>query len=153
MRLKKFAHFEPGTLSEACQLLEEHGDKASVIAGGTDLLPNMKRRQQTPGTVVGLRGIEAAEFLHQFKGFCFAEAIQMDENGALAHPAATGGALATEAPPVWAHPIPEEDAHFWDYWRVLVRMHSDWQGDQNYSVGQLVPFAALYLLWQERAIL
>jgi len=41
--------------------------------------------------------------------------------GALAHPAATGGALATEAPPVWAHPIPEEDAHFWDYWRVLVR--------------------------------
>jgi len=41
--------------------------------------------------------------------------------GALAHPVATGGALATEAPPVWAHPIPEEDAHFWDYWRVLVR--------------------------------
>ena len=42
--------------------------------------------------------------------------------GALAHPAPTGGALAAaEAPPVWAHPIPEEDAHFWDYWRVLVR--------------------------------
>jgi 4-hydroxybenzoyl-CoA reductase subunit beta len=28
-----------------------------LIAGGTDLLPNMKRRQQTPKTMVGLRGV------------------------------------------------------------------------------------------------
>ena len=27
-----------------------------VLAGGTDLLPNMKRRQQTPTTLIGLRG-------------------------------------------------------------------------------------------------
>ena len=32
------------------------------------------------------------------------------------------GALATAAPPVWAQPPPlDEDTHFWDYWRVLVR--------------------------------
>jgi 4-hydroxybenzoyl-CoA reductase subunit beta len=30
-----------------------------VLAGGTDLFPNMKRRQQTPATVVALRGIAA----------------------------------------------------------------------------------------------
>jgi len=30
-----------------------------VIAGGTDLLPNMKRRHQTPATLVSLRQIEA----------------------------------------------------------------------------------------------
>ena len=28
-----------------------------LLAGGTDLLPNMKRRQQTPATLIGLRGI------------------------------------------------------------------------------------------------
>ena len=28
-----------------------------LLAGGTDLLPNMKRRQQTPKTVIGLRGV------------------------------------------------------------------------------------------------
>jgi CO/xanthine dehydrogenase FAD-binding subunit len=28
-----------------------------LLAGGTDLLPNMKRRQQTPSTVVGLRRV------------------------------------------------------------------------------------------------
>ncbi len=27
-----------------------------LLAGGTDLLPNMKRRQQTPATLIGLRG-------------------------------------------------------------------------------------------------
>jgi 4-hydroxybenzoyl-CoA reductase subunit beta len=30
---------------------------AVVVAGGTDVLPNMKRRQQTPSVLVGLRGI------------------------------------------------------------------------------------------------
>ena len=30
-----------------------------ALAGGTDLFPNMKRRQQTPATVVALRGIAA----------------------------------------------------------------------------------------------
>ena len=29
----------------------------SLVAGGTDLLPNMKRRQQMPSTVIGLRGV------------------------------------------------------------------------------------------------
>ena len=28
-----------------------------LLAGGTDLLPNMKRRQQVPRVVVGLRGV------------------------------------------------------------------------------------------------
>jgi 4-hydroxybenzoyl-CoA reductase subunit beta len=28
-----------------------------ILAGGTDLLPNMKRRQQTPATLIGLRGV------------------------------------------------------------------------------------------------
>ena len=33
-------------------------DSTSLVAGGTDLFPNMKRRQQTPATLVGLRGID-----------------------------------------------------------------------------------------------
>ena len=28
-----------------------------LVAGGTDLLPNMKRRQQVPGTLIGLRRV------------------------------------------------------------------------------------------------
>ena len=41
-------------------------------------------------------------------------------------------------------------ALLWSYWPTCVALFSDWQRDENYSVGQLVPLAALYLLWQER---
>jgi 4-hydroxybenzoyl-CoA reductase subunit beta len=39
------------------RLLAEHGAQAMVVAGGTDLYPNMKRRQFEPAVLVGLRAI------------------------------------------------------------------------------------------------
>ena len=41
-------------------------------------------------------------------------------------------------------------ALLWSYWPTLFLLIKDWQNDDNYSVGMLVPFAALYLLWQDR---
>lgn len=41
-------------------------------------------------------------------------------------------------------------ALLWTYWQTIVDLFKDWQRDENYSVGQLVPLAALYLLWQDR---
>ncbi|OLD19315.1 MAG: hypothetical protein AUJ01_06140 [Acidobacteria bacterium 13_1_40CM_3_65_5] len=55
MRLPYFRYHAPRTVAEAADLLSK-GD-AMIVAGGTDLLPNMKRRQQVPGTLVGLRNI------------------------------------------------------------------------------------------------
>lgn len=63
MRLPRFRYLAPRSLSEAAAALADLGPEAAVLAGGTDLFPNMKRRQQTPGTVVGLRGIDR---LHGF---------------------------------------------------------------------------------------
>src|SRR5438105_4205212 len=57
LRLPRFQYFAPRELSEAAALLAEHGSRASLVAGGTDLFPNMKRRQQEPSVVIGLRGI------------------------------------------------------------------------------------------------
>jgi 4-hydroxybenzoyl-CoA reductase subunit beta len=57
MRLPRFRYAAPKTIDEACRILAAEGPDARVVAGGTDLLPNMKRRQQTPKVVVGLRGI------------------------------------------------------------------------------------------------
>ncbi|HEY7726204.1 MAG TPA: FAD binding domain-containing protein, partial [Anaeromyxobacteraceae bacterium] len=59
MRLPRFRYLGPRTLEEAVAALADLGPDAVPLAGGTDLLPNMKRRQQTPATVVGLRGIAA----------------------------------------------------------------------------------------------
>ncbi|MGZ3405288.1 MAG: FAD binding domain-containing protein, partial [Polyangia bacterium] len=57
MRLPRFQYFAPRTVADAAALLAEHGTQASLVAGGTDLWPNMKRRQQTPRRVIGLRGV------------------------------------------------------------------------------------------------
>jgi exosortase len=38
----------------------------------------------------------------------------------------------------------------WAYWPILSMLVIEWGRDQDYSVGQLVPFVALYLLWHER---
>jgi 4-hydroxybenzoyl-CoA reductase subunit beta len=54
LRLPRFQVAEPATVTEAVQLLAEHGDRARAMAGGTDLMPNMKHRIVTPELVVGL---------------------------------------------------------------------------------------------------
>src|SRR3977135_3621250 len=59
LRLPQFDYFAPRSLDEAASLLAEHGPRAMVVAGGTDLFPNMKRRQQEPTVVIGLRSIAA----------------------------------------------------------------------------------------------
>lgn len=57
MRLPRFSYRAPTTVGEAATILAGEGPDAMLLAGGTDLLPNMKRRQQTPKTVVALGGV------------------------------------------------------------------------------------------------
>src|SRR5687767_12932869 len=54
LRLPKFEVAEPTTVAEAVKLLAEHGDRARAMAGGTDLMPNMKHKIVVPELVVGL---------------------------------------------------------------------------------------------------
>ena len=42
----------------------DHGPEAMPVAGGTDLYPNMKRRQFTPKVLVGLRHVDEARGVH-----------------------------------------------------------------------------------------
>jgi 4-hydroxybenzoyl-CoA reductase subunit beta len=55
MRLPWFEHRAPNTLEEAARILAGEGPNAMLIAGGTDLLPNMKRRHQAPKVLVSIR--------------------------------------------------------------------------------------------------
>lgn len=59
MRLPRFDYRAPRTVAEAARILAGEGAEAMPLAGGTDLLPNMKRRHQLPRTLVGLCGIDA----------------------------------------------------------------------------------------------
>src|SRR5437016_1546244 len=54
MRLPKFVYHTPRTIAEAVKIIGDTGPDAQFVAGGTDLYPNMKRRQQTPKTVISV---------------------------------------------------------------------------------------------------
>src|SRR5262245_6684327 len=57
LRLPWFEHRAPRSVAEAAKILAGEGPRAMLIAGGTDLLPNMKRRHQSPAVLVSLKNI------------------------------------------------------------------------------------------------
>jgi aerobic carbon-monoxide dehydrogenase medium subunit len=58
MLLPKFQYHEPRALDEALRLMAEIGQDASALAGGTDLLVNMKMGKTAPKHVISLSRIE-----------------------------------------------------------------------------------------------
>jgi 4-hydroxybenzoyl-CoA reductase subunit beta len=58
MRLPPFTYLAPVSVADAAKLMADHGTDAMLVAGGTDLYPNMKRRQFEPKVLVGLRSIK-----------------------------------------------------------------------------------------------
>jgi len=59
LRLPPFRYLAPRNLDEAARMLAGEGSQAMLVAGGTDLYPNMKRRQFTPPVLIGLRQVAA----------------------------------------------------------------------------------------------
>lgn len=57
LRLRPYVYHRPRRLDEALELLKEHAGDVMPIAGGTDLVPNMKHRLFAPGHLVALKGI------------------------------------------------------------------------------------------------
>jgi 4-hydroxybenzoyl-CoA reductase subunit beta len=57
LRLPPFRYHRPDRIDDAVELLAEHGPAALPIAGGTDLIPNMKHRLFEPAHLVALKGI------------------------------------------------------------------------------------------------
>ena len=52
LRLPAFQYYVPRTVEEAVRIKADNGSNASYVSGGTDLFPNMKRRQQEPRVVI-----------------------------------------------------------------------------------------------------
>lgn len=65
LRLPVFTARFARSVEEAIELKQKHGGSSAFVAGGTDLYPNMKRRQQTPGIVIDIRRIEALGAIEQ----------------------------------------------------------------------------------------
>jgi hypothetical protein len=51
----EFTYMEPASVAEAIRLLATHGEAARVLAGGTDLLVQMKMERLKPAVLIGIR--------------------------------------------------------------------------------------------------
>ena len=51
------------TIEEACKLFFESGDEASLLAGGTDLIPKLKQKLIRPKAVINLKKIPGLDFV------------------------------------------------------------------------------------------
>jgi CO/xanthine dehydrogenase FAD-binding subunit len=55
--MKKFDYLRPQTLEEALSLLNRHGKKAKLIAGGTDVIVMIKQKAIAPDVLISLQGV------------------------------------------------------------------------------------------------
>ncbi len=58
LTLPPFEFLTPDSVKEAADLLKKHGEKAKILAGGTDLIPSMKNKLFTPEKLVSLQNIK-----------------------------------------------------------------------------------------------
>ena len=68
--MRRFKHMNARTIDEAVSALRRYGNKATVIAGGTDLLGKMKDEvlPRYPEAVVNIKTIPGLEFIEEDKG-------------------------------------------------------------------------------------
>lgn len=67
MRLPRFEYVEPKTVEEASSILLDE-PSAKILAGGTDLLVNMKHRVEVPSVLVNIKRISGLDFIRQDNG-------------------------------------------------------------------------------------
>jgi carbon-monoxide dehydrogenase medium subunit len=55
--MQPFSYVRPATLGEALTLLERHGDRATLLAGGTDLVVELRNRTRRPEVVIDIKRV------------------------------------------------------------------------------------------------
>ena len=55
--MKKFDYVKPKTIAEALSLLRQHGKRATLVAGGTDVMVMVKQKTMSPDVLVSLSSI------------------------------------------------------------------------------------------------
>ena len=61
---QSFDYQRASSVSEAISLLQKHGEDAKILAGGHSLVPTMKLRLATPGTLIDIGGISELKYIN-----------------------------------------------------------------------------------------
>jgi carbon-monoxide dehydrogenase medium subunit len=59
--MRKFGYHRPRDLEQALELLSRYGERAAVLAGGTDLLVEWKQKLKSPSHLIDIKGISSLE--------------------------------------------------------------------------------------------
>jgi 4-hydroxybenzoyl-CoA reductase subunit beta len=65
MSLPDFKYMMPKSLDKLLSHLIKHGNNASVLAGGTDLIPRIKMGLKRPKVIISLSAIDSLSYMHQ----------------------------------------------------------------------------------------
>ena len=118
--MKDVQYFAPTEIDEAVKLLAEHGDKATVLAGGTDLVPRINYYELKPDVLLYIGGLSldyikeeegklvigaatptaklASDALVAKKASALAEGARLSGSVATRNAATIGGNLANASP-------------------------------------------------------
>jgi carbon-monoxide dehydrogenase medium subunit len=68
-RLPRVEYVQPKTIGEILVLRAQYAGKGALLAGGTDLMPKLKRREiEAPGYVIDLKGIPDLAYISNAEG-------------------------------------------------------------------------------------
>ena len=79
MRAPDFRYYAARSVKDAARALRDGGAEAMLIAGGTDLVPNMKRRQMAPSLLIGIRHLRELRRIRNGKGLAVGSAARLSE--------------------------------------------------------------------------
>jgi carbon-monoxide dehydrogenase medium subunit len=68
MKLPEVEYEAPTTVAGALDLLAEHGDEASVLAGGQSLIPLLALRLARPAVLIDINGVDELAGVSQTDG-------------------------------------------------------------------------------------
>jgi 4-hydroxybenzoyl-CoA reductase subunit beta len=97
MRAPDFRYRAARSVTDAARALRDGGPEAMLIAGGTDLVPNLKRRQQAPSLLIGIRHLRELRRIRNGTGLVLGSAARLSEIAADARIARDYSALARAA--------------------------------------------------------
>jgi len=74
---QEFEYFVPKSIPEALELLEGYGDQAKIIAGGTDLVNQLKQEKISPAWLINVMHIPELRFVREEEGLRIGAATKL----------------------------------------------------------------------------
>ncbi|MFC1640029.1 FAD binding domain-containing protein [Gemmatimonadota bacterium] len=68
MLLPKFDFHRPTSIAETCEMLTEYGESASMVAGGTDVLVDLRRKRIAPARLIGIDRVNEMDGIRAGRG-------------------------------------------------------------------------------------